>query len=352
MLGYCGYIMSSLNAMVPFIVAGVSVDDMIVIEDFFNKAEGKSLRMGETMRAAGVAITITSVTSIVAFLSGAWLDMPGVASFCMTCAFAFTWDFFLNVTLFPALIVLDQRRIDAKKHFLCPCIITVDDFEFKGKGEERAENARRLTADWTGTDNPAARPISRSVCDRDSTFDRSTFVDIAAEKTTFAELSVEAFMNNKFGPFLTNRGVQAAVLIVSVGMSCMCGYVSQFTPTGIDIKNVVPDDSYITTYVEKVEKYWSGNGIRPVSIVVKYLDFSSEAEVAKLDTFFAWIEDQEYTPGPVGGAGGHWYKEYKVRKRGAKRDRASDKCSASKTLLKQAAPRELLSSLATLFPFL
>ena len=87
----------SLNLMVPFIVAGVSVDDMIVIEDFFNKAEGKSNRMGEAMRAAGVAITITSMTSIVVFISGSWLDMPAVASFCMTCAFAFTWDFFLNV---------------------------------------------------------------------------------------------------------------------------------------------------------------------------------------------------------------------------------------------------------------
>jgi len=73
MLGFLGIPVSSINAMSPFIVAGVSVDDMIVIEDFYNKAgkAGVSMdgeRMGNAMKAAGVAITITSITSMVAFL--------------------------------------------------------------------------------------------------------------------------------------------------------------------------------------------------------------------------------------------------------------------------------------------
>jgi hypothetical protein len=49
------YVLSSLNAMIPFVIAGVSVDDMIVIEDFYNKCEGKEERLRETMkvRASG-----------------------------------------------------------------------------------------------------------------------------------------------------------------------------------------------------------------------------------------------------------------------------------------------------------
>ena len=114
-LGYVGAVVSSLNAMVPFIIAGVSVDDMIVVEDFYNKAEGRENRMGESMKAAGVAITTTSVTTVAAFLAGWGSPMPGVSSFCGCCGMAFIWDFFLNVTLFPALIVIDQRRIEQNR---------------------------------------------------------------------------------------------------------------------------------------------------------------------------------------------------------------------------------------------
>jgi len=72
------YVISSLNAMIPFVLAGVSVDDMIVIEDFFNKCEGKPGRVRETMKAAGIAISTTSVTTIVAFFAGSYTSMPGV----------------------------------------------------------------------------------------------------------------------------------------------------------------------------------------------------------------------------------------------------------------------------------
>ena len=70
----------------------------------------------------------------------------------------------------------------------------------------------------------------------------------------------------------------------------------------------MPDDSYITTYVDEMEEYFGEAGVRQVSIVVKDLDFANVAEVAKLDEFFAWIEGQDYTPGAVGGHEGHWYK--------------------------------------------
>ncbi|GMI25149.1 hypothetical protein TeGR_g6051, partial [Tetraparma gracilis] len=126
------YVLSSLNAMIPFVIAGVSVDDMIVIEDFYNKCEGKEERLRETMKAAGVAITTTSMTTIVAFWASSYITMPGVCSFCLTSFYAFLWDFVLNITLFPALIVLDQRRIDERRHFLFPCIVC-EDFEIMDK---------------------------------------------------------------------------------------------------------------------------------------------------------------------------------------------------------------------------
>jgi len=312
MLGYCGFIMSSLNAMVPFIVAGVSVDDMIVIEDFFNKAQGKKNRMGETMKAAGVAITITSVTSIVAFLSGSWLDMPGVASFCLTCAFAFTWDFFLNVTLFPALIVLDQRRIEAKGHFLCPCYITVDDFEFDDIADDDDDDDDDDDYDnGDGRSESVGLGRNASISLRDSVFGRNTFVDINALRIDGGgPTGLEAFMVGKFAPFLTKSAVQAFVVLFSLAAAGTFGYMSQFTPVGINVADVVPDDSYITVYMEQVSTYWKGEGIRPLSIVVRDLDYTSLEEVGEMTEYFDWVETLPYTASDVGGSTGGWYKNY------------------------------------------
>jgi len=53
-------------------------------------------------------------------------------SFCLCAYLAFAWDFVLNVTFFPALIVIDQRRIDAKRHAVVPCVVC-HDFERKHK---------------------------------------------------------------------------------------------------------------------------------------------------------------------------------------------------------------------------
>ncbi|GMH56411.1 hypothetical protein TrRE_jg10484 [Triparma retinervis] len=305
MLGHCGFMMTNLNAMCPFIVAGVSVDDMIVIEDFFNKAEGKRNRMSEAMKAAGVAITITSVTTIVAFLSGCWCDMPAVRSFCLTCTFAFTWDFFLNISFFPALIVLDQRRIEAKKHFLCPCCITVTDFDVAD------EQVKMFLKNAMKDRKKIPKERRMSQYSRPAPFKRSSFVDIKAMRPDeHKPTGLEDFMDNTFAPFLTRPAVQAVVVIASLAVSGTFGYVSQFTPTGIDVPDALPDDSYITTYFEQTSEYWKGEDVRPLTIVMKDLDYTNAEKVGQMTDYFDWVETLSYTASNVGSSTGGWYKNY------------------------------------------
>ena len=94
-MGHLGIPMNSICFMVCFIVAGVGVDDMIVVENFYSKAIDKKIpegeRMGSAMQHGGLAIFLTSSSSVLAFLSGTGLDMPGVVQFCYTGAFCFFW---------------------------------------------------------------------------------------------------------------------------------------------------------------------------------------------------------------------------------------------------------------------
>ena len=68
---------------------GIGIDDMFVIVQSWEtlKPEERSLslieRFGVTMRHAGAAITVTSVTDIIAFGIGGFTVLPALQSFCI-----------------------------------------------------------------------------------------------------------------------------------------------------------------------------------------------------------------------------------------------------------------------------
>jgi len=78
--GIFGSLISTLNFMIGFILAGVSVDDMIVVEEFYKRAKAKGVDnvLEETMKETGLAVFLTSFTAVVAFLVGAYVDLPAV----------------------------------------------------------------------------------------------------------------------------------------------------------------------------------------------------------------------------------------------------------------------------------
>ena len=118
---YLGIFYSEMNQLLPFLMLGVGVDDMFVITKAFNNLdkEEKELelgkRFGQTMRGAGVAITITSVTDLLAFAIGATTLLPALSSFCIYAALGIFFIFFYVVTFFLACFSYDQRRVEENR---------------------------------------------------------------------------------------------------------------------------------------------------------------------------------------------------------------------------------------------
>ena len=67
------------------------------------------------MKHSGVAITITSVTDLLAFGIGASSLLPALGTFCAYSAVGITAVFFNMASFFLAWLVIDQRRIDARR---------------------------------------------------------------------------------------------------------------------------------------------------------------------------------------------------------------------------------------------
>ena len=68
------------------------------------------------MKHAGVAITITSVTDLLAFGIGGTTVLPGLQSFCIYAAFGILFVFFYMATLFLAFFTLNQRREESNRY--------------------------------------------------------------------------------------------------------------------------------------------------------------------------------------------------------------------------------------------
>ncbi|KAK9892442.1 hypothetical protein WA026_019895 [Henosepilachna vigintioctopunctata] len=82
--------------------------------------------LGLMLQHAGVSITITSVTDIIAFLIGSSTIIPSLQSYCFYAAISVFMTFVFAVTFFCACFALDQKRIQYKVNGMLPCILYTD----------------------------------------------------------------------------------------------------------------------------------------------------------------------------------------------------------------------------------
>ena len=123
---FMGVFSTGMNQLLPFLMLGVGIDDMFVIMQAFENLDPDerkldlATRFGLTMKHAGVAVTITSVTDFLAFAIGASTVLPALSSFCIFAALGILFIYFYAITFFLAWFSLDQRRVeDTRDGCLC-----------------------------------------------------------------------------------------------------------------------------------------------------------------------------------------------------------------------------------------
>ncbi|XP_048035238.1 patched domain-containing protein 3-like [Megalobrama amblycephala] len=236
LLLFCGMPFAMTVATAPFLILGVGVDDMFIMISCWQKTEvnkAVEIRLAETYKEAGVSITITTLTDVLAFYIGLMTPFRSVQSFCMYTSTALLFCYIFNITFFGACLALNGQREKGNRHWLT-CM-----------------KVPEATGDGGG-------------CCVGGAYDENTQKEF--------EMPVDSFFKKYYGPFLTRVWVKTLVCVIYAGYLAVSIYGCFQMQEGLDLKHLAADGSYVGSYYDKEDEFFSSYGPN-VMLVIKDEEF-------------------------------------------------------------------------------
>jgi len=253
-------VFSPMHAIIPFLMLGIGIDDMFVIVQCYNNVVKEGLHeglehhevIGLTMKHAGVAITVTSVTNILVFAIGASTVLPALQSFCLYCAVGILAVYIYQGTIFTAAFSLDQRRIESRRNGCLPFI--------KHKNWEPNELSKR-------------------------------------------DIAQDCF--EKFGKLIMHPAAKVCVLLFTIGWLSVGGWGLSMLRQEFNPIWFIPQDSYLAGWFAANTEHFPKAG-ETVKINIAQIDYSSE--LPKIDHLVARLEQETAILSSVDS----WYTKFKT----------------------------------------
>lgn len=209
-----GFIYGPIHALMPFLLLGIGVDDMFVIVEAWKNlsADQQKLPIPEkiamSLKHAGVSITVTSVTDIVAFGIGASSVIPALSAFCVYAALGILGLYLLVATFFISCLTLEEYRIEGRRNSVICCY--------------------------------KHRNYKPNTCSQ---------IDL-----------VQSFIKIVYAPFLMKAPVKIAVVVVTTVLAGVNLWSFTLLHQNFDLYNYIPRDSYATDYINAQKVYFPDRG--------------------------------------------------------------------------------------------
>jgi Niemann-Pick C1 protein len=115
-----------MTKLLPFVIFGVDLDDAFIISGSYDRTDPKKEpedRIHDTIEDIGISITLTTITSALAFGLGALSSIKPVYWMGYYAFPTILFVYIYQITFFVACIVLDERRVQQKRRDCCTCIM-------------------------------------------------------------------------------------------------------------------------------------------------------------------------------------------------------------------------------------
>ncbi|GMH32426.1 hypothetical protein BSKO_00260 [Bryopsis sp. KO-2023] len=254
---YLGIMYSALMGLMPFLLLGIGVDNLFVIVNAFDKTckeDPIEQRLANALGLSGTSISVTSLTNLFAFVIGAQTSLPVLRAFSFYAAFGVFCNYALQVTLFPALLVLDSRRRAAGRYDIFVC--------------------------WSRQNLVENTPWKfMGLCPSDEVMNT---------------------MMLKLGKLLTQRWVKAIVLIAFSGVTGLAAWGTSGMKVDADLNNFVPANSHIHSFDATRAVYFPSVGDQTAVYVdeVSFTDPATWDQMSVLSDAFSsdpFVEDASIT---------------------------------------------------------
>lgn len=285
--------------VVPFLILAIGVDNMFILTNEFDRL--KALRglsssamdrsddelmlervLGETLMNVGPSIVVAAVAECLAFAVGILTRIPALTSFCTVAAIAVLADFALQLTWFTAALVLDTKRVRARRYDLWPFMRQT--LVLSPPKRKQQQEQQRVKAGGRGGKQAKYAPVPR----RDSASvlsDDTTRGSTAASNSSSSNAStIKTFVVKTYTPFLMKRSTKLLVLITTTVMLALSVFGYRYIPLGLEQDMAVPTDFYLHEYFQMQTKYGEAG---PIAYIVlenemEYTDGRVQADLNRL----------------------------------------------------------------------
>lgn len=124
---------TSMTQLLPFVIFGIGLDDAFIMSGAFERTDPNKdpvERIQDTIEDVGLSVTVTTLTSTLAFTLGTISSIPAIYWLCQYAAPTIAIVFVYQLTFFVACIVLDERRVMQNRRDCCTWItVSVEDEE-------------------------------------------------------------------------------------------------------------------------------------------------------------------------------------------------------------------------------
>jgi len=198
-------------------------------------------RVDDVIAEVGLGITLTTMTSVLAFGLGAVSSIPAIYWLCYYAFPTIAINFLYQITFFVSLIVLDEQRIQANRMDCCVCIVA------KTKEDQSEQDSN------------------------------SSEGRIREHKQPVADRIMEWYANNLMK-------VKIPVLVIFATMLGGLVYSASLLKQEFKFTDVLPSDSYVTNFKNAISNYYSKGATSPYAYF-RFVDQSNEDVQREMDAY-------------------------------------------------------------------
>jgi predicted RND superfamily exporter protein len=225
------------------VILGIGLDDSFIMSGAYDRTDpskGPEERVYDTIQDVGVSITVSTITTTLAFGLGCISSIPTIYWLCLYAFPTVMCVYIYQLTFFVACIVLDERRIQQRRRNCCTWINVNDDDEQEEQKEDTSPTISGITENYILL----------------------------------------------YAAILLRPRVKAIVVLLFAGLAAACAFSVSLLRQELDVTKLLPSDSYLTAYIDSLDVYSEIGAIRtPPYAYFRFVDQSNETVQMHMETF-------------------------------------------------------------------